>query len=38
VLKNGFEGVDFIMLKYGIPEMIYENQEVIDRIIDGVKE
>jgi hypothetical protein len=31
------KGIDYLMFKYGIPEMLFENQDVIGRIIDGVK-
>ena len=31
------KGIDYLMFKYGIPEMLFENQDVINRIIDGVK-
>jgi hypothetical protein len=30
-------GIEYQMYKYGIPEMLYEHQDVIDRILDGVK-
>jgi len=36
-LSKGMKGIDYLMFKYGIPEMLFENQDVIDRIIDGVK-
>jgi hypothetical protein len=31
------KGIDYLMFKYGIPEMLFENNDVIGRIIDGVK-
>ena len=37
LMSQAFEGMDTYMFKYGIPEMLFENQEVIDRIINGVK-
>jgi hypothetical protein len=30
-------GIKYHMYKYGIPEMLFEHQDVIDRILDGVK-
>ena len=36
-LKEGMKGIEYHMYKYGIPEMLYEHQDVIDRILDGVK-
>jgi hypothetical protein len=31
------KGIQYEMFKYGIPEMLFEHQDVIDRILDGVK-
>ena len=36
-LDEGMKGIEYHMYKYGIPEMLYEHQDVIDRILDGVK-
>ena len=37
LITETFKGIDSYLLKYGIQEMLFENQEVIDRIINGVK-
>ena len=36
-LDEGMKGVDSYLFKYGIPEMLYENRDVLERIINGVK-
>ena len=38
LISDTFKGIDSYLLKYGIQEMLFENQEVIDRIINGVKQ
>ena len=37
-MNQAFEGIDSYLFKYGIDEMLFENEEVIDRIINGVKQ
>jgi len=37
LIKKSMLGIDKIMFKYGIPEMMFEQQESIDRIIEGVR-
>ena len=37
IVETAFEGIDSYLFKYGIPEMVFENQDLIGRIIDGVK-
>jgi len=36
-MKDAVSHVDKLLFKYGIPELVFENPEVIDRIIHGVQ-
>ena len=36
-MKIAQQQVDKLLFKYGIPELLYENPNVLDRIIQGVQ-
>lgn len=35
-IKSAVFDIDQLLFKYGIPELVFENPEVIERIIQGV--
>lgn len=39
IMQDGMRGIDYLMFKYGIPELIFETDETVKRMIDaGLKD
>ena len=36
ILAEGMQGIDYLMFKHGIPEMVFENEYTVERMIKGV--
>ena len=36
LLAEGMQGIDYLMFKHGIPEMVFENEYTVERMIKGV--